>query len=279
MDRQARRVIDRVDRRYRRLTSPWRLLPQLLIIGAQKAGTTSLYRYLLEHPSIVAGKRKEVRYFNARYELGLGWYRSAFPLGRGGTADADASGRITLDASTGYLPHPRAPKRVARDLPGAILVVLLRDPVDRAWSHYRHSVREGHEALSFRDAVAAEESRLEPYYEALRAGRPPGREYSYFSYVSRGRYADQLERWFAAIDRSRFLIETSEALFARPEQVTNDVLAFLGLEPVALSNPRAHNAGARGERMAPGDRAALEAIFAPHNQRLYRLLGWEPVWG
>ena len=263
-------AIGLIDQAYRRLTSPWRLLPRLLIIGAQKSGTTSLYQYLVQHQAVLQGRRKEVRYFSAHHASGAAWYRTNFPI---------AGPRyVTIDASTGYLPDPGAPERVAAELPEAKIVVLLRDPVERAWSHYRHSVREGHESLGFAEALRAEEARLEPYHEALRLGVEPGREYSFFSYLSRGRYAGQLQRWFADIDRDRFLVRTAEELYEDPRRTTNEVLAFLDLDPLDGADLTPRNVGSGGQAMPHAERERLEDYFEPHNAALYELLNWDMVW-
>lgn len=270
-------MLRRVSSRFRELTASRRLLPQVLLIGAQKAGTTSLYNYLIQHPLVLPGTRKEVRYFNAGFEQGVDWYRSHFPLARARRFAAGDSAPITIDASTGYLPDPNAPKRVAELLPDAKFIVLLRDPVERAWSHYRHSVRKGHESLEFGAALQAESSRLEPYYRAVRAGTPPGREYSHYSYVKRGRYAEQLQRWFEVFAREQFLVMAAEELFAQPSRMTNEVLAFLDLSPLEHVEADAHNAGS-GDAMPAAERAWLEAYFEPHNEQLSRLLDWAPAW-
>ncbi|HZJ10929.1 MAG TPA: hypothetical protein VFD39_14620, partial [Trueperaceae bacterium] len=148
-----------------------------------------------------------------------------------------------------------------------------------AWSHYRHSVRDGHEPLAFGEALEAEESRLESHHHAQEAGEPPGRAYSFHSYAARGRYHEQLARWFEILDRSRFMVRRSDELFANPERVANEVLEFLGLSPLSRADFRAHNVGSGHRDMPAEERARLEAYFKPHNERLYELLGWEAVWG
>lgn len=272
-----RRLAKRGDRWLRELTAPWRMLPGLLIIGAQKSGTTSLFRYLISHPQVLPGTVKEVRYFNAHSERGLHWYRSHFPLRHFGWSVAAGREPITVDASTAYLFSSEAPARISNDLSDARFVALLRDPVDRAWSHYRHSVREGHEELGFGEALAQEETRITRYRSALAAGEPVFRTLSFHTYKARGRYVEQLERWFSAFDRDRFCILRSEALFADPQGVTNRVLSFLGMDPVQIGNPGAYNAGSTGA-MSAAQREGLQKYFEPYNQRLYDLLGWDRAW-
>jgi hypothetical protein len=167
---------------YGRATSFARPLPDFLILGAQKAGTTALYAYLRWHPEITGPSWKEVSYFDRHYRRGLSWYRGHFPIGAGD--------RLVGEASPGYLFHPLAPERVRATVPDAKLIALLRDPVDRALSHYHHEVALGREPLSFDEALEAEPERTRGEDERLVT--EPG----YFShawwdytYLARGRYA------------------------------------------------------------------------------------------
>ena len=147
------------------------MLPTFLIVGAQKSGTTSLVHYLAAHPQVYA-RIDEVHFFDRNYERGLDWYSSQFE-------DAVVVG----ESSPEYMFRPEVPPRVAADLPGVKLVAILRDPVDRAYSHYWHNRTRGHEPLSFEAALDAE------------ADREPDR----YGYVARGRYHEQLERFSAPV--------------------------------------------------------------------------------
>ena len=139
----------RLRRRARLATASARRLPDFLVIGAQRAGSTSLFAQLCEHPGVAAPSHKEIHYFDLQSFRGLRWYRSHFPpAGR-------SRGRITGEASPYYLFHPAVPARVAEALPDVRLVALLRDPVARAYSQYQLSVRDGHETLGFEEALAS----------------------------------------------------------------------------------------------------------------------------
>ena len=136
-------------------------MPDFLIIGTQRGGTTSLYNYLLARPQIAAATRKEVHFFDNNFHRGIPWYRAHFPsLIQGDMAETIRGQRfITGEASPYYLFHPHAPARAALVVPKAKLIVLLRNPVDRAYSHYCRMVKKGRETLSFEDALAQEEIR------------------------------------------------------------------------------------------------------------------------
>lgn len=183
------------------------------------------------------------------------------------------------EASPDYLFHPLAAGRVARDLPDVKLIVLLRDPVDRAFSHYWHQQKRGHEPLSFAEAVAAEAIRLEGELERiLEDPSYVSYERHHHSYLARGRYAEQLDGWLDLIPRGRFFIERSEDLFKDPRSMFQRVQAFLGLPPYDLPEYETFNAFSSGQ-MDPPLRAELVEYFRPHNRSLGALLdrdfGWE----
>lgn len=216
---------------------------------------------------------KEVHFFDKRWMKGEGWYRSHFPL-RSRMPD----GAVTGEATPYYFFHPAVPSRVAQTLDDVRLVVLLRDPVERAFSHYRHAVRTGREKLSFEDALDAEEKRLAGEHRKLVT--VPGYysfAHQWYSYQSRGLYAEQLERWWESFDRQRLLVLKAEDLFDDPAATMTRVLEFLGMPPRDLGLLPHRNRG-DGETIRPDTRAELQRFFDPHNQRLYRLLGWDLGW-
>src|SRR5919108_746727 len=266
----VRTVVGGAIRAYGRGTARARPLPDFLVIGAQKAGTTALYAYLRWHPGITGPAWKEVSFFDRHWWRGEGWYRGQFPL--------RAGGRLVGEASPSYLFHPLAPERVWALLPNVKLVALLRDPVARAYSHYQHEVALGREPLSFEDALAAEEERLRGEIERMLA------DPAYFShawwnytYVARGRYAEQIERWYAAFPRERLLVLFTEELAGEPGATYRRVLEFLGIGAHELRlYPRIFER--EYEPMRPETRAQLERTFADANRRLEALLGSALPW-
>jgi hypothetical protein len=251
-------------------TARLRPLPDFLILGAQKAGTTALYAYLRRHPGITGPSWKEVSYFDRHYRRGPAWYRGNFPL--------RSNGRIVGEASPSYLFHPQAPERVAALVPEARLIALVRDPVERAYSHYQHEVSLGRESLSFQDALDREEERLAGELERMRA------DPAYFShawwnytYLARGRYAEQLERWRARFLPDRLLVLSNEELAAQPAEIYGRVLRFLGAPPHELdSYPRVYDRDYAP--MRPDVERRLTEYFAEPNLRLYELLGRDLGW-
>lgn len=264
--------------RARSVTAPLRALPDFAIIGAQKAGTTSLYAYLSAHPQVLPAARKEVHFFDREYPRGELWYRSMFPL-RASLRPRAGARPITGEATPYYLFHPLAAERAAGLLPRARLIVVLRDPVERAWSHYRHEVAAGREALEFAAALDAEAERLAGADLAVRAGDtgPAATRHRAFSYAARGMYADQLATWLACFPRERLLVLFAEDLFGKPERTWRTAVEFLGLTPGRPPAFEVHNPG-RQAGMDAASRARLDAVFAEPNRQLAALLGVEPPW-
>lgn len=257
------------------LTAPLRPRPDFLLIGTMKGGTSSLYRYLGAHPGICKASQKEVHYFDLHFARGDAWYRAHFPA----LTPGQRAQRLVGEASPYYLYHPHTAARVRATLPAAKLVVLLRDPVERCFSHYRHEARAGREPLSFEAALDAEAARLAPDLAHLAADPDYyGPVHHRAAYRHRGQYAEQLERWFDLFPRDRFYIETSERFFADTAAVYAEVLAFLGAEPWSPPAFEAFNTGGQADPIAPSTRARLSAHYAPHNARLSALLGRELPW-
>jgi hypothetical protein len=254
----------------RRPTARLRTTPDFLVVGAQRAGTTSLYRYLAAHPAVTPPLRKEIQYFTLHHERGDQWYRAHFPL----------AGRAqrTFEATPYYLFHPAAPARAAATVPDAKVIALLRDPVARAFSHWQHNASRGLEHLGFEAALDAETERLAGEDERLAADATYRSDrHRLWSYMARGRYADQLERWLTHYPRDRVLVLRSEELYEHPGPTYARTLDFLGLSAMELETYPRYTRRVSTARMTDAARQRLVAYFRPHNERLAALLG-EKVW-
>jgi hypothetical protein len=252
---RVRRVAKSPRTAFRLLTSPLRSLPTLLIIGAQKAGTTSLFSWLDASREFLPAFRKEVHYFTVNYRRSERWYRSHFPL-----RARVAPPRVTGEATPDVFHHPDAPARVRSLVPHARLVLLLRDPVDRAWSHYWHQRRMGREHLGFEDAIAHEPERIRTSWG-----------HRHFSYLTRGLYGAQLARWLDRFPPDRFFVMRSEDLFAEPQRSVDRLCRWLGLSSAPVT-PQAENLGTYTEDIDPHTRATLEAYFEQDQARLAQLV-------
>lgn len=250
-----------------------RRLPDFLIVGGQRCGTTSLFNYLAAHPDVVPSLGKELHFFTKHWRHGPAWYRAHFPtIGEPG---------LTFEATPYYLYHPHAPWRAAQVVPRAKLIVLLRDPVTRAYSHYQHNRARRFEHLSFRDALAAEPERIEAELTKM-LGHPgyESRAVQLYSYRSRGRYAEQLGRWLERFPRDRVLVLRSEALHRDTLATFARTLEFLGLREWL---PRRFDVLARrsGRSAEPPTEEfeELREYYRPFNTRLARLLDTDDGWG
>ena len=248
--------------------------PDLLIIGAQKSGTSTMFQRLALHPYIRKPKesRKELHYFDLHFDRSRELYRKQFPR---------LPDELSMDATPYYLFHPLAAQRAAAVVPGAKLIVLLREPAARAYSHYQSALAWGHEKLGFEDALAAEAERLADSEEALASGRiAHSRAHQQFSYFARGLYAQQIERWLGHYPREQFLFLRAEDLYAEPQQTFDRACAFLGVEPVSLMAPTGHNQR-HYEPMRAETREKLRSMYQEPNARLERLvgIGWDDLPG
>lgn len=277
----AKRAVQAVTVSAARMTSPWRMLPGFLVVGGQRCGTTSMYRTLAQHPAVLkAVRHKGVHYFDTDYDRGMGWYRAHFPLQRTARSVQRRVGTapLTFESSPYYMFHPLAADRIAEDLPGIKIIVLLRDPVERAYSAHAHELARGYEDQDFETALALEDSRLEGETERLIAD-PSYRSHSHqhHGYLNRGRYIEHLLRLEKVFGRDRMHVVDSHRFFEDPEPVYDGVLEFLGLPHTGYPVFERHNARPRTP-MDPALRARLEEHFAPYDERLTAWLGHAVSW-
>ncbi len=244
---------------YRRLSSPWRRLPDFIIIGAQKAGTSSMFYYLAQHPELELSVEKEIHYYNYYAQSGksIGWYKSFFPL------KATSAGKKTGEASPNYLYSETAPQKLKQDVPEVKLIVLLRNPIDRAYSEYSMHVRQ----LKRNDLPTFEQSIANDNL-SLHGSR---------LYLLRGLYAARIENWFKYFEREQFIFIKSEDFFVHPRPVLQRVYRFLGIAEVYPEDLRAQEAGSYAE-LSSDTRDYLERYFRTSNQALIELLGDEFQW-
>jgi hypothetical protein len=264
----------------RRATARLRLRPTYLVIGAQKSGTTSLHSYLEAHPAVLCASTRAVRYFSLFYGRGEAWYRAHFPLALHALAVRVRTGAWPAvgETSTTYLFDPRAPERVHRFSPRMKLVAVLRDPVDRAYSHYQMERRWGREQGTFEEALAREAAVLPAELERLRTNPAASSEAAArCAYLARSRYGEQLERWLQRFPREQLFVVTSDELLADPGGVTARLARFLGIPVHELESYPL-----RGVReyppLEPAVHERLARGFEPDVLRLEKLLGRPVPW-
>ncbi len=246
-----------------------------LIIGGQRCGTTSLYNYLGQHPNITSASKKEIHYFDTNYDKGYNWYKKYFITTEGSKRKTEL---ITGEATPYYIFHPHAPSRVKKILPDVKLIIMLRDPVERAFSHYKHHVKLKFEPLRFEEAIRLEPERIAGEWDKMLQDRSyNSHNLQMFSYLARGIYSDQLKRWLEHFPKEQILLLQSEDFFNNPEDNFLQTLHFLGLPDHKLIAYEKFNA-IGSESMSNSIRRYLTNYFKPHNERLYKLIGTNFSW-
>jgi len=273
-----KRIRKKIEWTYREQTSGSRVLPEFIVIGAQKAGTTSLFYYLSQNPRLVPSNKKEVHYFDGGldpnhddYLRGESWYRSHFP-----TAYLKKDKRIPFEATPSYLFHPDVPQRIHQLIPDVKMIVLLRNPTDRAISQYFHECRKYREKLSITDALEMEEERLKPILEKGDYKNPA---FFRYSYKLRGHYFEQLTRYYNYFNKKQFLILNSEYFFSQTEPALEKIFNFMQVD----FDPSHYDLGAKhvSKNKVEVDKEVytyLNDYFKPHNDKLYELLGESYSW-
>jgi hypothetical protein len=257
------------------------MLPTFILAGAQRAGTTSLFRALMSHPLVFpANLHKGVNYFDINYHRGMNWYQGHFPLRARSIVRTRATPgtAVTFDASGYYMFHPLAAERMAVDLPTVKIITMLRDPIERAHSAHKHELARGFENEPFERAIDLEDDRLEGEVERIRA--QPGyysHSHRHHAYLRRGQYAEQLLRLREVFPADQLLVIESESFFADPEVEYTRVLEFLDL-PVLMPKRFDRYNGRPRAPMAATTRAQLRSHFESHDAALAELLGREPAW-
>jgi lipopolysaccharide transport system ATP-binding protein len=258
--KRLRKRLHRILFPYYRATSFLRPLPNSVIIGAMKCGTTTLNAWLRHHPDVAFSAVKEVHFFDNNYHRGLGWYRSYFPL-----LESLSGPRCVLEATPAYIQHAAlVAERMHEHIPEARLILMLRDPVRRAISHYGHRISNGLEKRPIEEALLSE------------GGWEPG---SRNFYKTRGLYAEKLSAFLRYYDRSQVLVLKSEEFFAQPAEVYGLVQSFLGLTHVPLpEDMKARNVGRKRHDVPGAVLDHLTEFYAEPNRQLGKLLPDFDVW-
>jgi hypothetical protein len=271
---------------YCNLTGFLHVLPDFYIIGFAKCGTTSLYEYLVQHPTICPPIGKEIAFFDEYYNRGTNWYKACFPLkfNKFITIKIHNKQFLTGEATPRYIDNPHAPFRIKKLTPNAKFIVLLRNPIDRAFSSYMMNVNSAleyeREKLTFEKALALENERIKGEYEKMQ------QDISYFSwtyylyaYLNQGIYVDKIQKWKEIFPKNPLLIIQSEKLFRDPQETYNRILKFLGASEYELSEFKKFKIGHYKENKIESNiRLHLSEYFKPHNERLYKLLGERFDW-
>lgn len=275
----GRRALLAASEVFRPVTAPYRLEPTFLIVGAQRCGTTSMFKTLAQHPDVASPfLRKGIHYFDKNYARPWEWYRGHFPIEASSRARRRGRRVHTGESSPYYMFHPHAIARIAGDLPDVRLLMLVRDPVERAYSAHAHEYARGFETLRFEEAIAAEPARLADVEAQLRSDAAQERMvFQHNAYLARGRYIEQIERIVDLVGAERLHVVDSGDFFADPGPVFTRVEDFLGLAHADGIAFERHNARGRSS-MDPSLRARLGEYFEPWDDALAKWWGRTPSW-
>jgi Sulfotransferase domain len=272
-------------RAYGTMTARGRIPPDFLIVGTKRGGTTSLLKYLQRHPGVLplwpaVQNMKKTWYFDDSYRRSMRWYLSFFETRRHTDRCAARLGYrpVTGEAAPYYMYHPLVPQRVAASLPSVRIIMLLRNPVDRAYSHWSERRQAGQEPLGFADAIESERTRLDGQADLLRTGSLARSDtHDFYSYVDRGDYLPQVRRWQRHLPADRLLIVRSEDLYFRPVNILQKVHEFLGIPTIAPSDVLHYNKLNR-EPVDDSTRTLLTTHFRPRVAALEAHLGRQFEW-
>ena len=252
-------------------SSPFRVLPDLIVIGVVRSGTTSLYHHLSQHPCMKMSAYDELGFFDINYDLGKYWYRSMFPTKFHKEKIIKKYGKfMTYDVTPFYIYNEKVPKRIHETLPNSKIIVILRNPIDRAYSNYFINKQE----KKFEDVIANEKKIID------KIDRTNEEEYYKFvhtSLLARGFYAEQLEKWYKIFSKDHILVIKSEEFARDTKKIMNEIFQFLELKNYNIQDISKKNE-IHYEPIKKETRKDLIEYFRPHNKKLYSLIGRDFDW-
>jgi len=247
------------------ITASSRVLPDFIISGTVRSGTTSLYYNICEHPSVLPASYDEIGYFDSNYHLGINWYRSMFPTEKEmKQVKKETNFAITGEDTPFYFWKKEAAERIFEDIPNSKIIIIFRNPVDRAYSNYNLGIRKKTESLSFEDAIDEEMNFLKThsFRDAVDRRR---------SYLSKGLYENQIKIWLDNFPREQIHILCTEDMKKNPKESLLKIFQFLGIPNYTLKNPQRQKS-AEYKKMEDETREKLLAFYKPYNQKLFETI-------
>jgi len=262
----------------RTITFPIRVLPDFLIIGMQKSGSSALYDYIIRHPNIHPALRKETHFFEL--EMGRRSYRSYFPtiFKKFIVSKINKEKFLTGEATPNYTFFPYCAEKIYEKLPKSKLIIILRNPVDRAYSQYQMKVRRHQEDLSFEEGIEQEKERLYKDERTSDLEYYNSRNFNLYAYLSRGLYAQQLKIWFKLFPKEQFFILSTEELKNNESDMLNKIFEFLDLPKFTLGKVEKVLVGNYKSKMNDETRTKLIEYFKPHNEEFFKMIGKKFDW-
>jgi len=264
-----------IKQNFRYITSSLRVLPDFFVIGVVRSGTTSLFHYLNQHPNIAGASYDELGYFDDNYHLGISWYKSLFPtIFTKKRIEKEHGKFLSFDDTPFYIYNPLVAKRIQNDFPDSKMILLLRNPIDRAYSNYNlveNSKQTFEEVINQEiheiENITTEENENEFYlvnnfYEKI---------------LTRGFYAKQLKYWYKIFPKEKILIESSEEFSKNTHNTLNKIFNFLEIKEFTIKDISKHNVR-KFPPMKQKTRDDLIEFFKPYNESLYKLINKKFDW-
>jgi len=247
------------------ITASSRVLPDFIISGTVRSGTTSLYYNICEHQSVLPDDYDEIGFIDSNYHLGINWYRSMFPTEKEmERVKKETNFAITGEDTPFYFWKKEAAERILKDIPNSKIIIIFRNPVDRAYSNYHLGIRKKTEKLSFEDAIDEEMNFLEKhsFRESVDRRR---------SYLSKGFYENQIKIWFNVFPREKIHILSTEDMQKNPEKTLLKIFQFLGIPNYTLKNPQKQKSS-EYKKMDDKTREILLNFYKPHNEKFFQII-------
>jgi hypothetical protein len=258
------------------LTGPIRSLPDFIIIGTARSGSTSLYYNICQHPCVLSAAYDELGFFDSNFHLGLNWYRSLFPtIFSKWIVKQKKQFAITGEDTPFYIWNPLVAKRILKIIPNIKLIVLFRNPVDRAYSNYHLGVRAGSEKLSFEDAIQMELKKLDKINDEIE--QDVNKYTTPRSYIAKGFYADQLKIWLELFSSEQLMIVSTEDLESNPQKTLDRIYNFLKIPKNHKLIPEKQKI-ASYPKMKNKTREFLIDLYKKNNAELFTMIGQKFDW-
>jgi hypothetical protein len=257
-------------------------LPDFHIIGAQKSGTSSLYDCLCQHPGIIHRINKEIHFFNnfSNRHRGLAFYKAHFSTLAQRRNISKKIGYFPLEGeATPFIIHPWVPKWLYDAVPNSKLILIVRNPIDRALSHYQHNKRRGRETLSFEEALESESARISSNFDHLLADPDyPVGDFFKFSYLTRGYYDDQIKNWLGFFPIEQICVVSFENFINNQQETALKIFQFLELPNFEISEFPKSNQGNYHCQIDSKLRRKLSEHFRLHNEQFFRIIDQNFDW-
>lgn len=276
---QKNKILWKLHRSFREATASIRVHPNFFIIGTPVCAKTLLYRYVIQHPLILENLRNETSYFDINYKFGFGWYKSNFPTVISKNLIKIIKGKTPLVGETINIGSPLVAKRISKMFSNPSVILILRNPIDRAYAKYLQEVKAKNETYSFEKALELEQEKIHNNRNKISKDTILNRHNRlWYTYQQMGIYIEFLERWNKFFPKNKMLVIKAEDLFENPLSVVNSVFSFLNLYHLRKLNDAGKNQEKNTPSMNLETRKRLNRFFKPFNERLYEFLGTDFNW-